>query len=179
MKVQVETESVGELFDRLGRLELETAVVEIFPQMDSIELTPWRRDELILVVSPGHPLAAKQRLKMKDLAGHSWCTREAYSSVSARLRYMLEEHVGQLDIAFESTSNWAIYHAVMEGGGIGCLPELQVQSALKSGLLCKLNVSDFRFTRALSIARPKGVKRSRLASAFDLFLEQKADLAIG
>jgi DNA-binding transcriptional LysR family regulator len=175
VQIKVESESVGDLFERLARFELETALIEIFPDVEGVELTKWRTDELVLVVTPEHPLAGRKKLKIKDLSGYSWCTREANSSTSARLRYMLHEELGQLHVAFESTSNWAVRHGVIAGGGIGCLSKALVQFDLDNGRLVQLDVADFRYTRALSLARPKNIWRSRLTSTFDQFLLERGD----
>lgn len=176
--IHLEAEAVGDLFERLARFELETALIEMFPNVEGIGLTKWRTDELLLVVAPGHPLAGREKLRIKDLAGYAWCTREAYSSATARLRYMLHEQIGQFDVAFESTSNWAVRHAVIAGGGIGCLSKTLVESDLANGSLCRLEVADFVYTRALSLARPRDIKRGRLASAFDRFLLSHGDADI-
>jgi DNA-binding transcriptional LysR family regulator len=86
VEIQLEAGTVGDMFERLARFELETALIEIFPSVEGIELTPWRTDELVLVVAADHPLAARGNLAIKDLAGQSWCTREANSSTTSRLR---------------------------------------------------------------------------------------------
>jgi len=174
----LEAESVGDLFERLGRFELETALIEVFPNVEGIELTRWRTDELVLVVAAEHPLAQRTELLIKDLAGYAWCTREANSSTTARLRYILHEQIGQFDVAFESTSNWAVRHAVIAGGGIGCLSKSLVEFDLLNGRLCRLDVKDFSYTRALSLARPRNIKRGRLASEFDKFLLEHGDVEI-
>jgi DNA-binding transcriptional LysR family regulator len=175
VQINVEAASVGDLFERLARFELATALIEIFPQVEGIELTKWRTDELILVVAADHPLARRAILTVSDLAGQSWCTREANSSTTSRLRYLLHEKIGQFHTVFESTSNWAVRHAVIAGGGIGCLSTALVQFDLNNGRLVKLDVSDFRFTRAISLARPKNIWRSALVSAFDQFLLERGD----
>ena len=175
VRIHVEAESAGDLFERLARFELETALIEIFPDVAGIELTHWRTDELVLVVAPDHALACRQKLRIKDLAGHSWCMREANSSVSARLRYMLHEQIGQLHVAFQSTSNWAVRHAVRAGGGISCLSHALVQTDLETGHLVRLDVADFSYTRSLSLARPRNIRRSRLVRTFDQFLLDRGD----
>jgi len=175
VQIRVEVEAVGEMFQRLGRFELETALIEIFPDIDGIELVKWRTDELVLVVAAEHPLAGRPGLKIKDLEGLDWCAREAVSSTSSRLRYMLHEHIGQINVVFEATSNWAVRHAVIAGGGIGCLSRELVQFDLHNGRLCELDVTDFSFTRVLSLARPKNIRRSRLTTAFDEFLLERSD----
>jgi len=175
VQIQVEAESVGDLFERLTRFELETALIEIFPNVEGIELTTWRTDELVLVVAADHPLAKGKKLKIKDLAGQAWCTREANSSTTSRLRYLLHQDIGQLNVVFESTSNWAVRHAVIAGGGIGCLSRALVQFDLDNGRLVQLDVAGFHYTRAFSLARPKNIWRSRLTSAFDQFLLERGD----
>ncbi|HMO67922.1 MAG TPA: LysR family transcriptional regulator [Novosphingobium sp.] len=175
VQIRLEAETVGDLFERLGRLELETALIENFPSVDGIELTHWQTDELVLVVAPGHPLAGSGVLTIQDLAGLPWCTREANSSVSARLRYLVHEKIGQIPVAFESTSNWAVRRATIAGAGIGCLSRSLVQFDLDNGRLIQLSVQDFSFTRSLSLARPKAIRRSRLAAAFDAFILRHGD----
>jgi DNA-binding transcriptional LysR family regulator len=175
VQIFVDALSAGDLFERLARFEIETALIEIFPEVEGIELTKWRTDELILVVAAEHPLAQRKNLTIRDLAGMAWCTRESKSSTTAWLRYMLHEQIGQLQTAFESTSNWAVRHAVIAGGGIGCLSRALVQFDLNNGRLVQLDVAGFSFTRALSLARPKNIWRSPVVSAFDQFLLERGD----
>jgi DNA-binding transcriptional LysR family regulator len=109
----------------------------------------------------------------------AWCTREAYSSVTARLRYLLHEEIGQLSVAFESTSNWAVRHAVIAGGGIGCLSRQLVQFDVDNGRLVELDVKGFKYTRTLSLARPRNIWRSRLVTSFDEFIMLAAHEPVG
>jgi DNA-binding transcriptional LysR family regulator len=177
VQIHIEAEAVGELFQRLQRFELETALIENFPEVEGVELTRWRTDELILVVEPNHPLAGRKALQMRDMAGMAWYLREVQSSVSTRLRYMLHEEVGQLNVTFSATSNWALRHAVRAGGGIGCLSRALVKGDLEAGRLVELDVEDFHYTRALSLARPKQIWRNRLATRFDAFLLSNSEFS--
>lgn len=170
VRIKVECEAAADLLARLRRFELETALIEVFPDVEGIELTRWRTDELLLVAAADHPLAGRAALRLSDLGGYGWCTREGNSSITARLRYLLHQQLGQLPVAFESTSNWAVRHAVLAGGGIGCLSRALVQFDLDNGRLSQLDVPEFQFTRALSLARPKDIGRTRLAQTFDEFL---------
>ena len=170
VQIQLEAETVGDLFERLGRFELETALIEIFPSVEGVELTHWRTDELILIVAPDHRLANRTGLTIRDLIGMPWCTREANSSVSSRLRYLVHEKIGQIPVAFEATRNSAVRLAVIAGAGIGCLSRALVQYDLDNGRLIELKLEDFSYTRSLSLARPRSIRRSRLAAAFDEFI---------
>lgn len=175
VEIRIEADSAATLFDRLKRFELETAVIEIFPDVEGLELVRWRMDELWLVVAPGHPLAERGRLTIRDLAGHAWCSREQASNIAGRVRYLLHEQLGQFPVAFESTSNWAVRLAAIAGGGIACLSRSMVDNDVDVGRLIRLDVADFHLTRALSLARPRAIWRNRLTQAFDQFLLERGD----
>lgn len=177
VQIKVEAATATELFERLSRFELETALIENFPGVHGFEMTPWRTDELWLVAAPDHPLAARGALRIADLAGQSWCSHEVTSTIPARLRYMLQETIGQLDSPFESTSAAAVRLAVIAGGGVGCLSKSQVEGDIAAGRLVRLDVDGFTMTRSLSLARPREVWRSRLTAAFDRFILQRGDLS--
>jgi DNA-binding transcriptional LysR family regulator len=170
VQIQIQSATSGELFLSVARFELETALIEYFPSIEGLELVKWRTDELWLVVAPNHPLAEKKKLKIKQLIGMNWCSREAHASVTSRLRVLLHEELGQMNTTLVATSNWAVRLAAIAGGGIACLSRSMVEDDIVSGKLVRLNVVDFHFTRTLSLARPKAMRRSRLAVAFDRFL---------
>lgn len=170
IQIQIEAASSISLFERLSRFEIETALVENVPEADGIELTKWRPDELWLVVSPAHALAQRGKLAIADLVGQRWCMREMRSTTAFRLRSLLYEELGQLPIAVEATSNEALRQAAICGAGIACLPRVIVKDDLADGKLVRLDVAGFRFSRALSLARPKNMWRSRIATAFETFL---------
>ena len=175
VQIKIESASSMDLFERLMRFELETALVENFPEVDGFELTVWRSDELWLVVGPSHPLARRGRMRIEDLAGERWCSREQRSTTASRLRWLLHEKLGQVPLAIESNSNDALRTASKMGAGIACLSSVLVRDDVAAGDLVRLDVADFSFTRALSLARPRNMWRSRVAAAFDSFLLERSD----
>jgi DNA-binding transcriptional LysR family regulator len=178
-RIKIEVYSGEELFNRLARLDFETVISEYLPLFEGVELIRWRTDEMVLVVAPDHPLASRKRMTAKEIAGMPWCMRETKGAISARVRAMLHESVGQLDVVFEANNNWALRHAVRAGGGIGCLSKTLVKPDIETGRLVRLDVEDFKYIRPISLARPKDVWRSRLATVFDQFLMDHADQELG
>lgn len=175
VKIKVQSATAGELWEKLSRLELETALIEHFPEIEELKLVPWRSDELWLVTAPSHPLAQRRDLSLAELAGMQWYLREAHSSIVSRLRILTHEALGQLDTRFVATSNAAVRLAAIAGGGITCLPRQLVEADISRGALVRLDVSDFKFTRNLSIAYPAEMRRSRAATQFEAFLLANGD----
>jgi len=177
VRLRIHTATQGELFESLTKFQLEAALIEYFPDVDGLALIPWCTDELWLVTAPGHVLAGQRNLKLRNLAGMTWCAREPHSSITSRLRVFVHEHVGQMHSPFVATSNEAVRLATIEGGGIACLSRALVENDIARGLLVRLDVRDFNFTRQLSLARPKAKLRSSLAQAFDAFVLNRGDLS--
>ena len=168
--ISLKSLGAGEILNMFERMEIDTAVIENLPDLESVQLTPWKTDELWLVVDPAHPLAGRARLTIADLRGHDWCLGDSNSSTAIRLRVLLHETLGAIPVRHRMNSNQAIRMAVMAGGGIGCLSQHIVDRDLQEGRLARLDVADFKFTRTLNLARPPKVKRGRLAAEFDDFL---------
>ncbi len=175
VQISIEAGTESDLFERMSRLEFEIALIENFPQVPHIELIKWRTDELYLVVRADHPLAHRTELRIKDLEGHAWYMRDHSSAVASRLRYLLHEELGQLPISIQATSNSAVRLAALAGGGIACLSETMIRPHIQSGRLIRLDVADFRFTRVLSLARPRALWRNRINKAFDSFLLERCN----
>jgi len=176
IEIEIRTLPSGMVAKTIERLELETALVEHVAGSPQVYATEWRTDELWLVSAPDHPLASRTALELSDLAGASWCMREYLASSSVRLRILLHETLGaSLPVGIEATSNQAVRNLIIAGGGIGCLSRELVRDDVTDGRLVRLDVRDFKFTRALSLVRPKGVHRSRIAAAFDEFILSQRD----
>jgi DNA-binding transcriptional LysR family regulator len=170
VEIVIKIASGGDLLLMLGHMELETALMEYGSHQPDVELTKWRTEELWLVVAPSHPLAAAGKLSLPDLAGHFWCSREPLASTAVRLRVLFPEDLGILPAAIEVNSDHAVRLAAIEGGGIACLSDALVREDVEAGRLVRLHVAGFDLTRAISLARPKGLWRRPLAAAFDNFL---------
>lgn len=170
VEIRIEISPSIDLFDRLSRLELEAALIENCPEVEGIELTNWRSDELWLVVSPQHSLAERLDLTLGALVGERWCMREPRSTTASRLRWLLHEELGQLPIAIQSSSNELLRRAAIDGAGIACLSRYLVEEDIDAGRLIRLKVANFSYSRILSLARPRNMSRGQLAVSFDNFL---------
>lgn len=176
VRLRIQSATAGELFQSLTHFQLESALIEYFPDVEGLELIPWRTDEIWLVTASDHPLAARAKLQLGDLRGATWYAREPHSSIISRLRVLTHEYIGQMHSPFVATSNEAVRLAAIEGNGIACLPRAIVEGDVERGVLARLTIEDFQFTRQLSLARPRSMLRSRLAQAFDAFVLCHGDL---
>jgi len=127
------------------------------------------QDRLVLVVPPGHPLAACPRPEPADLAASAWVLREPGSGTRSAF-----EAAGlapdRLVVALELPSNEAVLAAVAAGAGASVLSEAVVAAAIGAGTLVAVPFA--LPTRTFRVLRHKERYRSRAADALLALMAQ-------
>ena len=127
---------------------------------------PIAHDRLVLVVPPGHPLAARRSLAAADLASVPWILREPGSGTRSAFASALAAAglpPGTLDVALEMPSNEAVLAAVEAGAGAGVLPETVVAAPLRAGTVALVPFA--LPARTFRVLRHKERYRGRAADA--------------
>lgn len=90
-----------------------------------IRIVPWRREPLACFVPAGHPLAAHEKITLKDLAAESFVavSSEAAPAFSAHVRALCRDAGFRPRIVLESPRAQAVAVMVAAGSGIALLPE--------------------------------------------------------
>lgn len=161
----------------VGDGELELALVGARPQESRVELRPYMRDEVVLVVPPGHAWAEQKEIAAEDLKGVSVVLRERGSGTRDAIERALGEvglSTSQLAIAAELGSTEAIRQGVRAGLGPAFLSRRAVTDDLAAGRLVEVKVRNLRLDRDFFIATQRGRSRSPVAQAFLDFLDEQA-----
>jgi DNA-binding transcriptional LysR family regulator len=132
---------------------------------DEIETLTWRTDELVLVIAPGHPLARKKHLKLRDLAKERLINREAGSATRALSEKYLKLPNLSPETFLELGNPESVKVAVQEGLGIAFLSRFAVEMELKAKSLIALKIPGINISRELKIIYRKGRHLSRAATA--------------
>lgn len=115
-------------------------------------------DQLIVVVSPGHPWARRRRpLGALELAATPLVVREPGSGTRETLDRLLVR-LGPVDPQLELGSNAAVRGAAVAGIAPAVLSRHAVDADLASGALVEVAVADLRLERRLRAVWPKGRK---------------------
>ena len=111
---------------RDGRFDLALVFEYDFePVMDAagVELVPLRRDEMLVALPPGHPLAGAERIPLASLRAETWV-----SNADPTCNRLLAHHAGRAGfaprVAFASDDYGAVGRLVLAGVGVALVPEL-------------------------------------------------------
>ena len=106
--------------------EADLGVIGEVPQSLEVVVTPFGRDELVVVAAPTHPLASVARLDGETLAACPLIVRERGSSSRETLERGMSRAGLALQVLFELESTEAILQAVAAGLGAAVVPVLAV-----------------------------------------------------
>ena len=98
------------------------------------------RDQLVIVVAPGHPWADGRRIAASDLPDSEWVLREQGSGTRSIFEAAVRGYglLDRLRIAFELPSNEAVRGAVEAGLGATALSASVAAPSIEAGLLVEV-----------------------------------------
>ncbi len=131
-----------------------------------LEILPWLTDEIVLVVPPGHALARKKQVKLRDLSREQFIFREHGSATQAAVGAKLQTAGFQVETVMEMGNPEALKQAIQSGLGVAFLSKFAIETELKAKTLTAVKVRDFDVRRELKIVYRKDKHLHRAAKAF-------------
>jgi DNA-binding transcriptional LysR family regulator len=149
----------------LGR-ETEIGIVSFRPSDPAVASVAVLTDELALIVSPDHPLAAKKIVSVRELGAESFIAHNVASPYRERVIRTFEKYKTPLNISMEMPTLEAIKRFVEQGMGVALVPRLAAQSEIARRQVAALSVREMKFERRLHLVYRKGATLSHAARAF-------------
>lgn len=129
--------NTSEVIAAVAAFDVDVGFIEGSQTHPDLVVRPWLNDELVVVASPAHPLAAGP-VSRRLLREASWALRETGSGTREAADRWLIEHLGEINVAFELGSPEAIKRLVAAGAALGLLSARAVAQALADGTLVEL-----------------------------------------
>lgn len=168
IKVEVKRGVASRIPREVTSREVELGVISFKPKDESVKSVSVFTDELILVVAPGHKLAGRKAVTIKELGVETFIAHNAPSPYREKVIDAFEKHQVNLNISVELPSLEAIKKLVEIGVGVALVPKLTAQSEINSGQLIALSVKELPLKRQLHIIYRRN---SVLSHATKVFLQ--------
>jgi DNA-binding transcriptional LysR family regulator len=131
-----------------------------------VEVLPWRTDEIVLITPPGHALAQRKQVQLKDVEKQQFIFRESGSATRLAVNEKLRSLNLQPEVAIEMDNPEAVKQAVQAGLGVAFLSRFAVMTELKAGTLVVVKARGLTIRRELKIAYRKDKHLSHAAQVF-------------
>jgi DNA-binding transcriptional LysR family regulator len=144
-------------------------------QRDSLITIPFLEDEMVVIVNPEHPLAAKQKdgIYLEDVNGADLIAFDQSIPTRRATDGVLTQHGIRVHMKMEADNVEIIKKMVEVGLGIAFVPQYSVLDESDRHSLTILRIKDYCFLRPLGIIHRKGQPLSRPVQAFLSLLTDK------
>lgn len=144
--------------------QVDVALVEGAVGHPDLQVRDWRRDPLVVIAAPDHPLAAGATVE--DLADAEWVLREVGSGARENFDAAAKAWPRPARVAMEVGGNELLKSIVRSGAALGCLSESAVRGEVRRRELAIVPTGSFAMIRTIRIVTPAGVGPSEAVAAF-------------
>lgn len=120
---------------KLQNLEIDVAIMEWWDHRPGFVAEVWRREELVVIVPPGHPWAGMQSIPRGLLKGLSMIGGESGTGTGRLLQQYLGLDARGIGVSLQLGSTEAVKHAVHAGLGVSLVMAAAVEQENRNGWL--------------------------------------------
>lgn len=157
---------------RLEDSEVDIALMEWWDDRPGFEATVWRRERLVVIVSPQHPWAKRKSVDKATLLREPMVGGEPGTGTARLLERAFGLEASLLRIGLQLGSTEAVKQAVRAGLGISITLESAVRDEVSAGTLRALHIAKTPLAKPLFSIFPAGLSKSSPAAQFHAFLQE-------
>jgi DNA-binding transcriptional LysR family regulator len=154
------------LLEALAARRIELATVTLPIQEGGLVVRRIYREEMVIVVQPDDPLAAKRRVRLADLVSHGVIAYPAGSITRRMIDDVFAAHGETLRARMEISSPEAMKQLAQAGLGSSILPRPVVADELARGALKAISIPGVSFGREIGMVHREDEALSPAARAF-------------
>ena len=158
--------------------QLDVGVISYIPEAQELGAAEFYRDALALVVWPGHRLAKRREVDLRDLGGETFVAHIVESPYRQRVIQMFAKHRVPLRMDIELPTIESIKRFVQMKKGVAIVPRMCVEQEIARGDLRALRLREMKILRRLYLVYRQDRPLSAAAQALvDVILRRKAHRA--
>lgn len=153
--MQVTIGNTEEIVQAVRSNELDVGLIEGETNATDLVITPYMKDEMILIAPSASPLTTERFVDAEMLQNQVWVLRESGSGTRASSDQFMRDANLTPKRSYVFNSSQSVKEAVVSGLGVAMLSRWIVRRELESGELNELRLNKERFERYFSIIRHK------------------------
>src|SRR6266851_1230925 len=159
-----------EVLDR----NVDFAVMAFEPVDSDLDSFPVLRDELVLIMNPGHPLSKRDSVNVNELGNESFLAHNVKTGSRFKVMETFAQHHTPLNITLELATVETIKRFVQLKIGLAFVPRMCVAEELERSTLATVPVPELSYFRTLWVTHRRNITLSHAAAAFLEVLRQRA-----
>ncbi len=126
LRISLEEQPSPAIIRAVAAGQVDLGVVAAEGDFGTLDVVPYRRDRLVLIVAVDHPLAQKTRIAFADVLTEAFVCLHAGSAIHTFMMNHAARLGGSLDVRIQVRSFAAVCRMVAAGVGIGMVPSSSV-----------------------------------------------------
>jgi DNA-binding transcriptional LysR family regulator len=165
------------IIEKLESNEADIVLMGQPPDNLNLSTVAFMENPLVVIASPGHPLAAqKDPVSIDQLLEHGFVVRESGSGTRQAMERFFNDHNETCTTNMEMNSNDAIKQAVSAGLGLGVVSVHTLEHELSENRLTIVKATGFPIRRSWYLVQRKDKRLSPLAEKFRDYVLNTAHL---
>ena len=154
------------IYDLVRKNEIDLGIVAYPQASHKVCMTPFRSDEMVLVVPVYHRLAKRKRIRLSQIAGENFVAFDQGIPTGDKVRQLLKDRDVRVNVRMVNENIDTLKNAVEVGLGISIVPRKTVEKEIDRGILKAIGISDVRFRRPLGILTAEAYSLNPAAKVF-------------
>lgn len=150
LRIKLNVQSTDNILQGLIDYKYDIGIIEGRCDDNRLHQEIWCRDHLTVVASAHHPFAKADRVTLSQLEQAKWVLREHGSGTRMIFDSSIHHLIEDLDVWREYEHVPVLRSMVANGQYVTCLPYLDVERFIESGMLVALDVPELSMERTLS-----------------------------
>jgi len=174
IKVHLDEGSSLDIIHSLSELKNEVAVIARVEEVPGVTFLPFKRDQLLLILAPNHPLAKSKSVSVDELLHQPMIMKEMGSGTRKQVNGLFSRKGLTPNVLMETSNTEFIKQLVQRGEGISFLVEEAVAAEIHEKKLNTVPLAGEKLFLDVSIAYLKDQHLSHPARAFVEMLKNMA-----
>lgn len=167
-KLQVDYLRPEKVYDYVLADRADIGLVSYPETTREISVISWRSEQMVVAMSPSHPLAQREAIKADDLEGVDFVAFDEDLPIRRDVDRYLRANGVSVNVVMHFDNLQTIREAVMLGSGVSIVPGRILKSDLDQGRMAAVPIASPGLYRPLGIVHRK---RKRFHKAAEAFLE--------
>jgi DNA-binding transcriptional LysR family regulator len=175
VNVHVEYRRSNQVYEEVQTGTCDLGLVAFAVPKKSLKTEPFKRDRLVVICAPQHPLHGRSEIELKDIVGYKFIGFEPDIPTRRAVDKMFRDSGLEAKPVMEFDNIETVKRAVEIDAGISIVPQATIEQEVKAGSLVALEFKGKPYYRPLSIIYKGG---RVLSPALKRFLKVLKDESI-
>lgn len=166
-RIHLEYSRTNKIYDAIRQGLVDIGIVAYPQQARQLGVIPLRSDELVVIVSPGHPLAKQSGpVDLKQLQGLPFVAFEPDIPTRKAIDRVLGDLGLEVDVVQEFDNVETVKRSVEADVGVSIIPRRTAQLEEKAGSLITLPIANIKLERPIGVIFKRGKSFSTTLQKF-------------